>query len=238
MSSERTISGVLFDKDGTLVDYDATWRPTNWRAARRLARGDEAIARQLLTVGGHDPSSDQIAPHTPLSAGTSLEIATLWAPLLGRSDVGAMAREIDAAFMAGALENLTPVAGLAETLQALHAAGTVLGVATSDSEAAAHKNLEQLGITGLFSFVCGYDSGHGAKPQPGMIRAFCASCGLDAGAVAMVGDSHHDLEMGRAAGVGLNIGVLTGPAPRSDLESLADEVLADLRGVPGLIGIG
>ena len=140
--------------------------------------------------------------------------------------------------MEGAAANLTPVPGLRETLDWLRGQGQVLGVATSDSEEAAWHTLDLLGITELFAFVCGYDSGHGHKPQPGMVHAFCAATKLAPGRVAMVGDSHHDLLMGRAAGAGLNVGVLTGPAPRWDLEPVADVVLEDLRGLRGLVGRG
>lgn len=225
------IRGVLFDKDGTLVDYDLTWRPTNWLVVRRLARGDEALARELLGLSGHDPEADRVAPHSIISAGTALELAEVWGPRLGRRDLAAIAREIDAGFIEGAVANLTAVPGLTETLVALRRLGLHLGLATSDSEEAAHRTLELLGITEHFSFVCGYDSGHGGKPEPGMVRAFCGAVSLEAPAVAMVGDSHHDLLMGRAAGVGLNVGVLTGPAPAEDLAPHADLVLDDVRGL-------
>ncbi len=31
------IAGVLFDKDGTLVDFEASWRPVYTAAARAIA---------------------------------------------------------------------------------------------------------------------------------------------------------------------------------------------------------
>ena len=34
------ISGILFDKDGTLIDYQASWAPTNLGAGRLAARGE------------------------------------------------------------------------------------------------------------------------------------------------------------------------------------------------------
>jgi phosphoglycolate phosphatase len=50
---------------------------------------------------------------------------------------------------------------------------------------------------------------------------------------AVVGDSLADLEMGRAAGAGRVIGVLSGVSGREDLEPFADAVVdsvADLAG--------
>ena len=52
--------------------------------------------------------------------------------------------------------------------------------------------------------------------------------------VAMVGDSSHDLEAGRNAGVGLNVGVLTGPAKHQDIKHLADVILPDISALPSL----
>ena len=70
-----------------------------------------------------------------------------------------------------------------------------------------------------------------------MIEAFCGAVGVPPAAVAMVGDSHHDLEMARAAGAGLAVGVLTGPADRAELETLADVVIPDVRGLLSILGI-
>ena len=68
-----------------------------------------------------------------------------------------------------------------------------------------------------------------------MILGFCAALGLEPSSVAMVGDSTHDLEAGRAAGVGLNVGVLTGPATKEDLSHLTDVVLQNISLLPGFV---
>ena len=57
---------------------------------------------------------------------------------------------------------------------ALRARGLKLGVATNDSEVPAQAHLRAHGLTGLLDFIAGYDSGHGAKPGPGMCLAFAA----------------------------------------------------------------
>jgi phosphoglycolate phosphatase len=44
----------------------------------------------------------------------------------------------------------------------------------------------------------------------------------------VVGDNMHDLEMGRGAGAGLLVGVLTGTSGEADLAPLADHVIADI----------
>jgi phosphoglycolate phosphatase len=117
-------------------------------------------------------------------------------------------------------------------LSGLRDRGLRLGVATNDSEAPARQHLAAHGITDCFDFIAGYDSGHGAKPGPGMCLAFAAACGLPPRRVAMVGDSRHDLQAGRAAGMH-TVAVLTGIAKAPDLAPLADVVLPDIGAIPG-----
>ena len=63
------------------------------------------------------------------------------------------------------------------------------------------------------------------KPAPDMVLRLCAECGVAPGRAAVIGDSPADLRMGRSAGAGLVIGVLTGVGGRTDLEPLADRVI-------------
>ncbi len=85
---------------------------------------------------------------------------------------------------------------------------------------------------GVLSFVAGYDSGHGGKPEPGMVRGFCAATGIGPEAVAVVGDNLHDIRMARAAGCGLAIGVLSGTGSREGLAAEADMVMETVEALP------
>jgi phosphoglycolate phosphatase len=109
-----------------------------------------------------------------------------------------------------------------------------LGVATNDTEASAFRHVEALGHSRTFDFIAGYNSGHGAKPEPGMILAFSQAIALTLGEIAMVGDSLHDMHAGRAAGV-TSIAVTTGPAKRETLAPAADFVIDSLSELPDLI---
>jgi phosphoglycolate phosphatase len=114
----------------------------------------------------------------------------------------------------------------------LRARGLALGVATNDGEGPARLHLDRAGVLGHVDFLAGYDSGHGAKPAPGQLHAFCAATGLPPQAVLMVGDSLHDLTAGRAAGM-RTVGVLTGLASATDLAGEATVVLDHIGHLPG-----
>ena len=83
--------------------------------------------------------------------------------------------------------------------------------------------------------VIGDQLTHDAK-QAGQLAAFCALTGIPPAACAMVGDSIHDLDSGRAAGM-TTIAVLTGLATRADLAPHADVVLTDIAELPAWLGI-
>jgi phosphoglycolate phosphatase len=68
-----------------------------------------------------------------------------------------------------------------------------------------------------------------------MVEGFCRATGLAAFQVAMVGDNLHDLEMGRRAGAGLVVGVLTGNSGRGELATCADHVLDSIEQLEALL---
>ncbi len=219
------IHGILFDKDGTLLDYAATWMPANRAAALAAARGDADLCERLLHIGGYDRGTGRIAGNAVLAAGNTLEIAATWHAHAADWELAALVEAIDDIFQTQGRTSSVPVPDLAPTLNRLKARGLALGIATSDSAAGIEATLGRFDVLGHFDFFAGYDSGHGVKPEPGMVHAFCDKTGLSAREIAVVGDNRHDLDMGRAAGVGLLVAVLTGTGERADLESLADHVL-------------
>mmetsp|Transcript_34486 Transcript_34486/g.47786 ORF Transcript_34486/g.47786 Transcript_34486/m.47786 type:complete len:329 (-) Transcript_34486:159-1145(-) len=233
------IRGVLFDKDGTLVDYHQTWLPLNRLAAKRIARENPQLANLLLISAGWVPHIETDHPGTctsgsPLVAGNCREIAEVWWRVLPenlRQLHGTCLNveiQINNTFCQHLANNVSPVCDLPNLFQDLRNEGLYLGVATNDSEEGAHNTLKPLNVPHMLDFICGYDSGYGAKPTPGMVQGFCSTVGISTNEVAVVGDSVHDLEMGKRAGAGLLVGVLTGTATAQDLEPHAHVVLSSI----------
>lgn len=234
MSSPPAIAGILFDKDGTLIRYDESWGPVNREAARIAAAGNAALEPILLDAGGMDPETGKTRADSLLAAGNSAEIAEGFVAAGSPLDAADLTRELDALFLRAA-EFSVPVADLPTVFSDLKARGLKLGIASSDNEKAIRRMAESFGITSHVDFIAGYDSGFGTKPQPGMMLAFCKAVGLEPGQVAMVGDNNHDMHMGRAAGAGLNLAVLTGTGTRQTLSALADHCLDDITALADVI---
>lgn len=225
--------GILFDKDGTLLDFNRTWLPIYRYAAAEFAAGDVTLAEELLTRHGYDAKRERFQGGSLLAAGNNRQIADAWALHLQQSPyVDTISLRLNEIFHQQGSIQATPVANLASTLRRLKASGLSLGVATADSHQGIINTLQAFDVLPEFDFLAGYDSGHGVKPEAGMVQAFCRHTGLSSDAVVVVGDNRHDIEMGRKANAGLCIGVLTGTSERADLESIADIVLDDISSLP------
>lgn len=228
--------GIVFDKDGTLLDFNRTWLPIYRYAAIEFAEGDERLAEALLTRHGYVAETGRFVGGSLLAAGNNRQIAEQWAAQLGKSaHIESISQRLHQIFnRRGALE-ATPVAALATTLASLKQGGMRLGIATADSQQGIVNTLQAFDVLEYFDFLAGYDSGHGVKPEAGMVLAFCEHMQVAAATVVVVGDNRHDIEMGRNAGVGLCVGVLTGTGTREELEGIADVVCDDIGAIPGLL---
>ena len=222
-------SGVLFDKDGTLFDFHGTWGQWAYGFLMELSGGDTLRLQTLANALDYDAGIKRFLPTSPAVAGTPGEIAECLLPHLLGTTPSALITHINRTAAVAPLTEATPLVPL---LGRLRSKGIKLGCVANDAEAPARAHLKTAGICDLMDFVAGFDSGYGAKPEPGQLLAFCDRMGFAPEQVLMVGDSRHDLIAARAAGM-VSVGVLTGLAAEADLAPLADVVLPDIGGIPG-----
>lgn len=222
------LQGLLFDKDGTLFDFAATWE--SWAEAflLRVSDGDRAFAQALGERVGFDLARSTFDRTSIVIAGTPGEVTEALLPHLPAHDFASLAELLDEEAERAPQREAVPLAPL---LGQLRTRGLKLGVATNDAERPARAHLAQAGVTDFFHFIAGYDSGFGGKPAPGQLLAFAETQGLDPAQIAMVGDSTHDLKAGRAAGM-VSVGVLTGLAEADELRPFADHIFPDIGHLP------
>ncbi len=224
----ETYKAVLFDKDGTLFDFRGTWDVWAAEFLPTLCDGDSDALNTLAQAIGFDLGAGSFLPTSMAIAGTNREMSEVMARALERDDVDSLEQHLS---KSAANAPLQPVLELGPYLQGLKDAGYKLGVMTNDSEYGAGMHLKNAGVFELFDFVCGSDSGFGAKPDAEPLLAFCSHVKVDPFHTVMLGDSTHDLQAARAAGIAA-VGVLTGVARAAELAPHADAVLADIGELP------
>ena len=223
---------VLFDKDGTLFAFAETWANFCDRVFDALAGKDEPRKDALAAACGYDRSNRHFETGSLIVNGTADAVCAAWLthlPGMTLAQLETASRDV--------LNDLplVPTCDLPRVLGNLRSMGLSLGVATNDYEAGALGHLQQADALRLFDFVCGSDSGFGAKPGPGMVHGFCDAVGIAPHELVFVGDSRHDMECGKNAGAGLCIGVLTGPADEQHLTPFADVVLPSIGELPACL---
>lgn len=229
------IKAILFDKDGTLVDFNATWFAVGDHLALEAAGGDRAAANVLMERAGYDFRAGKFRADSVFAAGTNAEIVDCWYPLASATERRERVAQFDTVTAVEGAARAVVLPGIIEALSALHARGFRLAVATNDSTRGAEQTLVTLGIAQLFEAAYGYDAVANPKPAPDVIVAFADMAGLKPSEIAMVGDNNHDMETGRAAGAGLRVAVLSGTGTRATLEPLAHVVLGSIAELPGYL---
>jgi phosphonatase-like hydrolase len=134
-------------------------------------------------------------------------------------------------------QGVHPISGAAETFAWLRSCGIRLTITTGFDRATTDRILRAVGWDqgAVEAVVCGDDVPLG-RPAPYMIfRAMEATGVVNVRRVATVGDTALDLEAGWNAGVGYNIGVLSGAHRLEQLQKVPHtHLLPSVAALPGL----
>ena len=222
---------IIFDKDGTLIDFDSVWIPVSMTAMEdvleQLGREDIPADVFLEAFGVHDGVTDITGV---LCHGTYAQMSeTVREVLLGYGldvPVEKLTELVSDAYRRhmkdGKMMPTSP--DLAEVLAELKKRGVKLAVVTNDSAAVTEQCLGAIGILGLFDKIYTDDGTLPTKPDPARIYDFCERFGVTPGRTAMVGDTLTDMNFAKNSGV-LAVGVAKNDRNRQILAPRADVVL-------------
>lgn len=192
---------IVFDWDGTLLDSAAEIVECIQQASREMGLPvpDAERARHVIGLGLHD----------------SLRIAVPDLPVESYGEFAALYRKN---FLARE-ESMRLFTGVRELLAALRQREHLLAVATGKSRRGLDRALEASALgTHFAASRCG-DETH-PKPHPAMLLELMERLAVDPARVLMIGDTSHDLQMAKNAGVDA-LGVTYGAHPASALQALA-----------------
>ena len=223
---------LIFDKDGTLIEFHLMWGGWLDTLAGRLdAATGLSLKEVLYPLLGVDRRTGIVHAHGLLAATPMSRIREVVQAYVGEAGASpAVARDaVASAWHAPDPVALAqPVTDLAALLGRLRTRVGTLAEATSDDRDPTERTLEALGVTAEFAAITCADDGIRTKPAPDPVLHICGTLGIAPARTAVVGDSPADLLMGRAAGVARSIGVLTGVGDRASLEPFADLVLGSI----------
>jgi pyrophosphatase PpaX len=194
------LTTFLFDLDGTLIDsIELILR--SYRHTMRVHRGHEP-ADEVWMDGLGTPLWVQFRQFTEDPAEIEAMVATYRAYNLTHHD--ALVRPYD---------------GVVDAVRALERRGKSLALVTSKMRSGAARGLRVAGLEDAFAVIVGSDEVTHPKPHPEPVLTALARLGSSAADAVFIGDSRHDIECGRAAGV-KTAAVLWGPFDRSHLADL------------------
>jgi phosphoglycolate phosphatase len=239
------VQAILFDKDGTLLNFIYTWG--NW-SEHLLARFSQQLeARKLLPLNKdissiwgtrHAPEGTIIDydRNGPLAMGTVDELLTVlaWQGYqrgMSWAEAKVVVQEcryyadekLDESRAAQTLPDVIPF------LEECRRCGVALAVVTADETAAAVKHLEWLGIQHYFSVCIGTDQVELGKPFPDMVELACRKLSLECSQVAVIGDTNGDMRMAKSAGAAVAIGIAKLDSSAEGQLAYADVVIHSYR---------
>lgn len=217
---------IIFDKDGTLIDFAAMWGSWTLQLADRLQALIELNVRQALCeCYGYDLARRKILPDGKLTCTPMWRLRDLMVEVVTSSGIPAAEASCAVAKAWHAPDPVSlarPFTDIQKLFLNIHKLGIKIAIATTDDREPTQAMLEAFGVSDLVNTMVCADDGIPAKPAPDMTTTICQRMNVHPGDVMVIGDTVADLQMARSAGVGYVIGVLSGVGSLANLTPLAD----------------
>lgn len=212
---------VVFDLDGTLVDT----------APDLIAALNFVLDREGLAPVPLKSARNMIGAGARKLIERGLEVE---GRVTSVADIDRLTRDFIDYYAEHIADASRPFEGLEAALDELAAQGCRFAVCTNKLEWLSKRLLDQLGLSGRFSAICGADTFGVSKPDPVILQQTVALAGGHIGSTIMVGDAGPDVGVARRAGVPV-IGVEFGYTDVPIAELKPDLLIGHMRELPGAV---
>lgn len=228
---DMMIKGILFDKDGTLIDF-SLWI-------------DAAVNTIIKLMKEYEIDDDNVFNELKKSIGIKENTAEPFGALANRSheDVAAELHYVLSKYRDIELEqfqkhvvelirsevlrddvNFKPLADIKSLYKHLRSKGIKMGLATADSYESAMHMIDKLNLHDCFDFIGSNDGVMKLKPNKDICEKFCSTYGLKPEEVAIVGDSYYDMMFAKNSGA-IGVGVLSGVSCKINLKDIGNVII-------------
>jgi len=229
---------IIFDKDGTLIDFDLFWGPRTEKwvdaMAASLQLGDD-FKNEVYELIGYSRLKNQVRFESPLAVASMDILYSLAGGVICQYGVPwfqarILAEDCANSTMSTELEmgEITPKGDLVGVMQQLTDAKISLALVTNDNRQMTEDTLAYLGISDFVgALVCG-DDPIPNKPAPDGIWAITKQLSIPADRIMMIGDSLSDMQFADNAGAAFRIGITSDPEAAARLADRADAVITSV----------
>tara|TARA_Y100001968_G_C19430344_1_gene756644 strand:+ start:2118 stop:2879 length:762 start_codon:yes stop_codon:yes gene_type:complete len=223
----NNISGIIFDKDGTLTDSHFYWAEIIRRRTCAIQKhfdidnkyfssiaksmGLDIKTNSLMINGPIAIKSRQVVIKSVIKNIAKLEVNTT------TKDISDIFKKVHRDFKINALDYVRPISEACEFVKQCHSKNISLALITSDTRTNAEIAIRKIGLDKIFDLVIGVDDGFGDKSTGLPARYACEKMGLTFDKVISIGDAPMDYKMALNSGLQGSILVETGQIPINNL---------------------
>jgi phosphoglycolate phosphatase len=221
------IKGILFDKDGTLVEFNSLWVESTYAMIHSIVKEyskDDMIEKSqeiahLIGLDGNDVKEDG------LIAGDTSEDLSIVISNAVQIDKSLIHKKIKGFYyeeVVNKSDKIKAVGDLVALFKKLKNLDFRIGIVTADDFDVTQFTLNKLGINEYVDFIATADK-YKKKPNVEAMQVFCDQFNLQRNEVIHIGDTMVDMEFSKHGLLG--VGVLSGVSSEVTLRKFTPHVI-------------
>lgn len=217
------IRAILFDKDGTLLQFTEGWVDSIVGFLENKILDDKKKRKLFKEIGIREDGG--VEENSILSSETAMDLAIIFSKYLDE-DLDEIYRGLDDHLLRYLKENnkfIRETCDLRSLFEALRERGILIGIFTSDNYRQAKYSMDYLGLDSFIDFYAAADI-YKKKPNKESLEVFKKKYSLEDQEIIIVGDSRVDMVFGEDT---VKVGVLCGTGSREMLAKYTENIIDD-----------
>lgn len=237
MKNTMTVKGIMFDKDGTILDFNRLWTGITQSVAENICEryvNDNLFAKNILTPDMIKSElgikNGNIDGKSPLAYMTYIQMADIiydkYADIIPDTKMcfeKIFEEEYEKIFEYEEYECI-PTCNIKELFKELKSKNIKIGLATADNRNITEKCLKKMGIYECFDYIGCDDGKVNPKPCTDMFDIFSQKYGLKNNEVIICGDTVNDMIFAKNCNA-IAVAVLCGLGKYDEIKDLAEYVI-------------